>query len=193
MAGRVALKTKFCTKDMEYAFDCTKTHLHVLADREIIPKPDKGRWPVLDSMRGYIRYPRALRQGDADDVDGGGYREPGDKESDHRRRLTKARADLAEIEAAQAGGALVAVQQVSDVWCDIVANFRARALAVAHKAAPMVAVETDTDSCHATIEALIHEALAELANMPIVVLPGADGDGGGERAADGIPAAEAHG
>lgn len=192
MAGRAVTK-KFCTRDMEYAFDCTKTHLHVLADKEIIPKPDKGRWPVLDSMRGYIRYQRALRQGDADDVDGGGFREHGDKESDHRRRLTKARADLAEVEARQAVGELVPVQHVSDVWCDIVANFRARALAVAHKAAPLVSMEKDIDSCHATIEALIHEALAELSNMPIVILPEGDEQGGAGRDADGVPTAQADG
>ena len=61
------------------------------------------------------------------------------------RRLTKAKADIAEMQAKRLAGDLVDVDHVTDVWCDAVANFRARTLAIAHKAAPLVAVETDTD------------------------------------------------
>ncbi len=41
-------------------------------------------------------------------------------------------------------------------------------LAIAHKAAPLVAVETDTDVCHRIIETLVYEALEELSNVEII-------------------------
>ncbi len=90
-----------------------------------------------------------------------------DGDADHRKRLTKARADIAEMEAERLAGQLVPVDRAEKVWTDAVANFRQRTLAVAHKAAPLVAVEEDIDQCHDIIEAHLHEALAELAGTTV--------------------------
>ena len=63
------------------------------------------------------------------------------EDGDHKRRLLKARADIAEFESLPLSGELVHVGQAEKTWTDAVANFRQRMLSVANKAAPLNAVE----------------------------------------------------
>ncbi len=139
--------------------DLTPRRVYQLTTEGIIPKAARGRYELVPVVRGYIKYLRD-RAINADVKDG---------DADHRKRLTKARADIAEMEAEQLAGSLVPVDRAEQVWTDAVANFRQRTLAVAHKAAPMVAVEKDIDQCHEIIEAHLYEALAELAGTRIDV------------------------
>ncbi len=137
--------------------DLTPRRVYQLTTEGIIPKASRGRYELVPVVRGYIKYLRD-RAINADVKDG---------DADHRKRLTKARADIAEMEAERLAGELVPVDRAEQVWTDAVANFRQRTLAVAHKAAPMVAVEEDIDQCHDIIEAHLHEALAELAGTTV--------------------------
>ena len=139
--------------------DLTPRRVYQLTKEGIIPKASRGRYELVPAVRGYIKYLRD-RAINADVKDG---------DTDHRKRLTKARADIAEKEAERLAGNLVPVDRAEQVWTDAVANFRQRTLAVAHKAAPMVAVEEDIDQCHEIIEAHLHEALAELAGTQFEV------------------------
>lgn len=161
----------------------TPRRVQQLTAEGVIPKAERGRYALAPAVQGYVKYlkERAINA----DVSG-------DETSDHKRRLMKARADIAEFEAQRLAGDLVPVDQVEKVWAEIVSRFRQRALAVAPKAAPLTAVETTTEANHEIIETYINEALAELAATDIVAAatdessPRSDGDGSAAAEAEDI-------
>ena len=73
-----------------------------LAREGVIPKSERGRYELVPAVQGYIRYLRDRAIG-ADLPDGGG---------DHKIRLLKARADIAEYEAERMAGELAPVDEV---------------------------------------------------------------------------------
>lgn len=163
-------------------FDLTPRRVQQLAAEGIIPKSGHNRYELVPAIKGYIKYLRG--RAIAGDI-------TGDEGSD-KKRLTKARADIAEMEAERLAGEVVDVDHCERVWTDAVANFRQRTLAVAHKAAPMVAPQSDLEQCHDIIESHLHDALAELSRIRIIVDSEAAATEGGERdAAGGEAAAEA--
>lgn len=167
MATRDGRKIKISTADLAHAFSCSPKYLPKLVAKGIIPASDKyGRYLMVEACRAYVEYQRKLRRDYGDENESG--EKKVQREADHRRRLMAAKADLAEIDAHERRGEVVEVAHVTEVWCDIVANFRARTLAIPHKAAPLVAVEEDTDACHGVIEGLVHEALEELSNVEVI-------------------------
>lgn len=157
----------------------TERRVQQLSAEGVIPKAERGRYELVPAVQGYIRYLKDRSLGA--DV-------PGD-EYEHKRRLIKARADLAEMEAAQLAGQLVRTELAEKVWCDAASRFRQRVLSVAPKAAPIVAVEMDSAVCYEVIESFLHEALAELAGTTVVGHDDADTDDA-EAISDGSAAAE---
>lgn len=157
----------------------TERRVQQLSAEGVIPKAERGRYELVPAVQGYIRYLKDRSLGA--DV-------PGD-EYEHKRRLLKAKADLAEMEAALLAGKLVKTEVAEAVWSDAASRFRQRALSVAPKAAPIVAVETDASVCYEVIESYLHEALAELAGT--TVLGSSDtGSSSSEAIPDGSAAAE---
>jgi len=153
-------KITYTARQLAYLLDCSESNIYKLAEQKVVPRPEqKGQWSLVKCLHGYLAF---VRKRSIDD-DGEDER----TEGDHRKRLTKARADIAEMEAERLAGQLVPVDRAERVWTDAVANFRQRTLAVAHKAAPQVAVEGGIEQCHEIIEAHIHEALAELAGTTV--------------------------
>jgi phage terminase Nu1 subunit (DNA packaging protein) len=132
--------------------------VYQLAAQGVIPRTPEGRYELVPAVRGYIRFLRD-RAINADVKEG--------EEGDHKKRLTKARADIAEAEADRLKGELVSVEHVARVWVEAAANVRARLLAIPHKVAPMVAVENDITVCHGMIETEVHEALSEFSNVEV--------------------------
>lgn len=138
--------------------ELTPRRVHQLVNEGVIPKPVKrGRYELVGSVQGYIRYLRQLNISEEMDGEGG-------SEVSHRKRLTKARADIAEMEAERIAGSLVDVGSVEQAWTAAGARFRARVLGIPHKLAPIVAAESDIETCCDLLEEHCHEALRELAN-----------------------------
>lgn len=156
----------------------TERRVQQLAREGILPKAEHGRYELAPVVQAYIKYLRDRAIG-ADT--------PGE-DGDHKRRLMKARADIAEFEAQRLSGDLVPVDQVEKTWTDIVANFRQRMLSVATKAAPLVVVETSIDAACDIIEALIHEGLAELAATSVEDLSSTEAGGYSDHALGGASA-----
>lgn len=158
----------------------TDRRVQQLAREGVLPRGEKGRYELVPAVQGYIKYlkDRAI-----------GADLPGD-EGDHKRRLLKARADIAEMEAERLAGDLVPVDQVEKVWIEITSRVRQRMLAVAPKAAPIAAVENTAEACHEVIETFIHEGLAELAST-IVISAEPSAKSGDEDTDDDGAAAEA--
>ncbi len=67
--------------------DLTPRRVYQLTNEGIIPKASRGRYELVSAANGYIKYLRD-RAINADVKDG---------DADHRKRLTKARADIAEF------------------------------------------------------------------------------------------------
>lgn len=159
----------------------TERQVQALAKDGVLPKAERGRYALVPVVQSYIRYLRER-------AIGGGI----GGSDDDRMRLTRAKADIAEMEAERLRESLIPEDQIRPVVTAFVARFKQRTLAVAPKAAPMVAVETEADACHDIIETFLLEALGELAGMDVQIraAPGMDTDpeGGSE---SGDPAAEA--
>lgn len=138
--------------------ELTERRVYQLAAQGVIPRTPKGRYELVPAVRGYVRYLRD-RAINADVKDG--------EEGDHKKRLTKARADIAEMEAERLRESLVPVENVERVWIEAASNVRARLLAIPHKVAPLVAVETNATVCAEMVEAQVHEALSGLADVKV--------------------------
>jgi phage terminase Nu1 subunit (DNA packaging protein) len=83
--------------------------------------------------------------------------------------LTKARADIAEMEVERLAGTLVDVLSVENAWTAAGTRFRQKVLSIPHKAAPVLAAEEDIDTCCAILEEHVHDALRELSNLDVDV------------------------
>lgn len=163
-------------------FGLTTRRVQQLSAEHVIPKAERGRYELVPAVQGYIKYlkDRAI----------GGDIGAGD-ESEHKRRLLKARADIAEMEAERLAGDLVPTEEVERVWTDIMGRVKTRMQAVAPKASPLTSVDNTTQGNHEIIETFINEGLAELAATPVIgasVLgasgTGDDADGGTTAEAD---------
>lgn len=151
----------------------TERRVQQLAKEGVLPRAEKGRYELAPVVQAYIKYLRDRAIG-AD--------LPGAPLGEHRTRLYKARADIAEFEAERLAGTLIPADDVERAWTAAANRVKQRGLAIAPKAAPLVAVETDTDACQEIIETFVHETLAELAATDVKV----ESPPGGEGAADGV-------
>jgi len=149
--------------------DISERRVRQLSAEGVIPKAARGRYEVVGAVRGYIRYLRDLTlKGEVGAADYGV----------ERARLVKARADLAEMEAAHRGGDLIAAPDVTAAWTDIMALVRARLLALPDKIAPVVHETTSIAEARNVIHQAVHDTLAEIATTEVEITPRADGDAG---------------
>ncbi len=136
----------------------TPRRVQQLAKDGLIPRAPGGRYELALTVQAYIKYlrDRALG-GDVSDEDIG----------KHKARLLKARADDAVMDSEERAGKLIPAAEVGAGWVAVVTMFKQRALAIPTRAAPLLAVETRVDACHAIVEGLIWEALSELATTKV--------------------------
>lgn len=166
----------------------TERRVQQLANEGVIPKAERGRYPLAPAVQGYVRYLK-------DRAVAGDVSEDGVAVS--KARLIKARARTAEMEADQLEGKLLDRAEVEGAWKTMVLNMRAKLLGIGTRAAPQAVAAANVAEAAALIEQLVGEALNELAEQPIeaVALDGQpDADAGGEGGAgNGRAAAEADG
>jgi hypothetical protein len=120
----------------------------------ILAPSGRGKWPLRDNVARYIAYLKDSAT-PASSVQAADYEK-------HRARLYKARADKAEIEAAAFAGEFHHGEAVAEVVGDMLANFRARILAVSTAVSPQLADTLDSDVCKAILDEALHAALYEL-------------------------------
>ena len=141
--------------------ELTPRRINQLVNEGVIPRPvNRGRYELVGSVQGYIRFLRAKQISEEMDDEGG-------SETLHKKRLMKARADIAEMEAERLTGNLVDVASVEHAWTAAGTRFRQKMLAIPHKAAPVLAAEEDIDMCCAMLEEHVHDALRELSNLNV--------------------------
>lgn len=133
-------------------FVLTPRRIQQLASEGIIPKGERGRYPLAPAIAGYVTWLQKKVSGETDSVD----------LTTQRARLAKEQADKTAMENAQLRGVLVHADDVIATWTTCAAAMRARMLAAPTKVAPMArAAATDAEAA-AVIEAEVVEALEEL-------------------------------
>ncbi len=144
--------------------------VQMLAKEGVVVKEGRGAYALIPSVTAYIRYLQARAVGykseDIDDGEDGGGQGSGGvfNYNRERARLTRAKAEMAEIETALMKGKVHEASAVAAVCNGMLAAFRGRVLAIPTKTAPLTADTSNPVECYAIIEAECHAALSELAD-----------------------------
>ena len=138
----------------------SKGRVSQLKTMGLIISTGKDTYPLKENVLAYIRYLQKGNSGATQVTDG--EEVTGDDYHRHRARLYKARADAAELEAAQLRGDLHASSAVEDVWTDMIASARAKLLSTPTRIAASIQGVTDISEIKNKVEEAIFEALLEL-------------------------------
>lgn len=140
--------------------DLTPQRVNQLVREGIIPKHERGRYELVPVVRAYIQY---LRMGNLKkDL-------PEDDYTTHRMRLTRAKADIMEMEKAQMEERLIPADDIEVAWLEATANMRAKILSLPTKASPEIFAAESLSEVKAVLKEHIFEALSELENIEIHV------------------------
>ena len=146
-------------KEIALILDIGERRVQQLAKAGHIPKIDgkRGRYPLVGSIQGYIKYLRSLSlELDADsDI------------ANAKLRVEKARAEILELDAAQKASELVHKDHVAQVWGSITGLIKAKLLSLPSKAAGDVFASRNINEVRATLENSIDEVLIELSDTDV--------------------------
>lgn len=138
--------------------DLTPQRINQLAREGIIPKVERGRYELVPVVRAYIQF---LRMGNLKrDL-------PEDDYTTHRMRLTRAKADIMEMERAGMEEKLIPAEDIEQAWMEAAINMRAKMLSLPTKASPEVFAAESLAEVKNILKEQIYEALAELDNVEI--------------------------
>lgn len=140
--------------------DISERRFRELRDEGVIPDAEKGEYDVEVVLPTYIRHLREVAAGR-----GGGEAQANKSAED--ARLVKARADKAEMEAAEMRGQLVPADQIAGALHAAIIIMKTRLGAVPAKTAPLVAGVKSIPAVERVIRDNIEEALAELAKVEV--------------------------
>lgn len=140
--------------------DLTPQRVNQLAREGIVPKHERGRYELVPVVRAYIQY---LRMGNLKkDL-------PEDDYTTHRMRLTRAKADIMEMERAGMEEKLIPAEDIEQAWIEAAVNMRAKMLSLPTKVSPDVFAAESLAEVKNILKEQIYEALAELENVEIKV------------------------
>lgn len=141
-------------------FNLTAVRIHQLASDGVVIRVARGKYDLWQSIRNYIKY---LQERKVNQWSGSKEADnPGDYET-HRARLTKAKADIAELDAELKKGTAHDAEAVSIVWADMIGNARAKLLSLPTTLASQLEGMTIQERKEA-IQHGVNEALKELAD-----------------------------
>lgn len=120
------------------------------------PKDGRGQYPAEDFGQ-WLRAHWLSEAGVANDGKAYDY-------NAERARLTKAQADKTELEVRELRGEMARVPVIVQHWQSMVASMRAKLLSLPGKLAAAVAPPEKLQEANEKGQALVHEALAEIAN-----------------------------
>ncbi len=158
---KIDLKTATCSAtDLAEMFGYDKRRIEQFADEGIVVRTMRGSYSVWDSIRGIVYHRETKRKnqwdGDPDSPEGQDYEA-------HRARLTKAKADIAEIEADLRKAQVHDAGAVMAVWADMISNAKAKLLSMPTTLAGRVHGEESLEAIRNLIEEAVNQSLNELA------------------------------
>lgn len=141
-------------------FNLTSVRIHQLVADGVVIRVARGKYDLWQSIRNYIKY---LQERKVNQWSGSKESDnPGDYEA-HRARLTKAKADIAELDADLKKGTAHDAEAVAAVWADMIGNARAKLLGLPTTLASQLEGMTIQERKEA-IQHGVNEALKELAD-----------------------------
>ena len=131
----------------------TERRVQQLAKEGIVVRDGKGKYDLVGSVRGYIKYlqDRSLGKECA----------PIDSHIE-KARLLRAQADKTELEVKALQKTLVPVAQLKMSWMMMLSAFRSRMLSIPAKSAHLLAPIDDNAEIERILRELIYEGLTEL-------------------------------
>ena len=126
-------------------------------ERQGVLEKVHDRYELVPSVHAYIHFLRERV----------GVNKPiaGETEAHHKLRLTKARADMAELESAEMTGELVPLEKAEAAWTNAIARMRQRLLTMPSKLAPVAYQAGAVAEVKAALDDGVAEALMELSNV----------------------------
>lgn len=137
-------------------FDLTPRRVQQLTAEGVLVKTTRGLYDLVASVKGYVKYLRALAERGAD-------RDPGGW--DVRRR--RANAETAELELAQKRGEVVNLAEVMESDQRLATVVRSGMLAVPGKAAVIIPDKSTAAQRETIIRRLVDEALSALSQKSV--------------------------
>ncbi len=136
-------------------FNVTDVWIQRLSKEGVIVKATHGKYELWPSIKGFIKHLQDRKTNQWDGTENEGYEE-------HRARLTKAKADIAEIEADLRKAQVHDAGAVAAVWGDMLMNAKAKLLAMPTVLAGRVHGEESLEAIRNLIEESVTQALNEL-------------------------------
>jgi phage terminase Nu1 subunit (DNA packaging protein) len=124
----------------------------------VLPRAAKGQYDLIACNHAYIRYLR--ERGQAGDGSDEGL-------TSQRARLTRNKADMAEMERSRLLGELLPANETRAAWSSLFALLRSRFLAIPSKCAPRLLMLKTAAQPKAILEAEINEALEDVSDIEI--------------------------
>jgi phage terminase Nu1 subunit (DNA packaging protein) len=166
----------YCTQQaLAELFGLYPQNISQLTTSGIIEVAPPGRNNLLQTVHRYVKHLRSK----ADKRTTGG---SGDF-ADEKARLTKAQADMAEMEAEEMSGDLVRRSEVVQEWQNILMDMKSKLMAMPSKAATLVADEENPAVCQQILDKMVREALQELSGY-VGKRNATEGNGGTETASE---------
>ena len=134
----------------------TERRVQQLAKEGVMPKPERGRYPLILCVTSYIRHLQAR-------LDGIGTTSPNIEDAKTRKIAAEAR--LAEIELANAEFETIAIKDHAKVIENIAEIIKAKLISLPTLLAPTLAMETNQAVCQSNLEENVHATLEELASI----------------------------
>lgn len=139
-------------------FELTEIRIQQLAKEGHVYRAEHGQYFLWQSIKGYVKFlkssPRKQRAEiteDSQDIE------------KHKLRLTRAKADMAEIQAEIMKGTAHDAEAVAAVWADMIGNAKQKLLEIPASIAKVLEGMTVQERQEA-IRKAIHKALSELAD-----------------------------
>jgi phage terminase Nu1 subunit (DNA packaging protein) len=131
----------------------TQRRIQQMAKDGIIPKDEKGEYPLLASVKGYVAFLQEVSRHKGND---------NEELIKNRIRLEKSKADMAELDLSLRLGELLIADDVKDQIIIMVSNAKAKLLAIP-AAVGAQGVGLHRAALEELVQKLLHEALHELA------------------------------
>nr|DAN07190.1 MAG TPA: DNA packaging protein [Caudoviricetes sp.] len=137
----------------------SERRIQQLAKEGVIPRADRGRYELVPTVQGYIKYLQDRCSGEAVAYD----------YAVEKARLTKAQADLAEIEVARARQDVVGLAQIGRNLTNLFTIVRTNVRNVPGRIVSSLAGLTDERRIKALLLAEIDQALDALADTDLTI------------------------
>jgi phage terminase Nu1 subunit (DNA packaging protein) len=148
----------------------TGRRVHQLIVEGAIPKPEKhGKYILETVVQAYVKHlqekARAPITGDVVGLNA------------ERERLTRAKADIAEMEMDEKRASLIPAKEIEAAWVSALSLLRTRLMSIPNQVAPLCHQEKTQAGVRDLIKQAVRGALDDLAETEIEITPDFEGDG----------------